>query len=158
MVDCKEEYGLSLPNNTISSISGKRNERDLVSDETKAERAFCFHASDNENGAASDASKNKLRLSKEQSLVLEENFKKHSTLNPVGEISVIDFFCEDSFRIFNLGLMLFLCYVQKKKLALAKQLNLRSRQMEIWFHNKIGRERKSWCKFCKFVVRKEEDK
>ncbi|XWS45836.1 hypothetical protein CRYUN_Cryun14cG0013800 [Craigia yunnanensis] len=109
VADCEEEGGVSSPNSTISSISGKRNERDPVGDETEAERASCSRASDDEDGAAGDASTKKLRLSKEQSLVLEETFKEHSTLNP------------------------------KQKLALAKQLNLRPRQVEVWFQNRRAR-------------------
>lgn len=86
-VDCEEEGGVSSPNSTISSISGKRNERDPVGDETEAERASCSRASDDEDGGAGgDASRKKLRLSKEQSLLLEETFKEHSTLNPVSGI------------------------------------------------------------------------
>ncbi|EOX96438.1 hypothetical protein QUC31_005557 [Theobroma cacao] len=109
-VDCEEEGGVSSPNSTISSISGKRNERDPVGDETEAERASCSRASDDEDGGAGgDASRKKLRLSKEQSLLLEETFKEHSTLNP------------------------------KQKLALAKQLNLRPRQVEVWFQNRRAR-------------------
>ncbi|CAK9169954.1 unnamed protein product [Ilex paraguariensis] len=52
----------------------------------------------------------KLRLTKEQSAFLEEIFKEHHTLNP------------------------------KQKLVLAKQLNLRPRQVEVWFQNR----RASW--------------
>ncbi|KAG0467579.1 hypothetical protein HPP92_019159 [Vanilla planifolia] len=51
----------------------------------------------------------KLRLSKEQSAFLEESFKEQNTLNP------------------------------KQKLALAKQLNLRPRQVEVWFQNRRAR-------------------
>ncbi|KAG6420230.1 hypothetical protein SASPL_116751 [Salvia splendens] len=51
----------------------------------------------------------KLRLSKEQSAFLEESFKEHNTLNP------------------------------KQKLALVKQLNLRARQVEVWFQNRRAR-------------------
>ncbi|KAI4319592.1 hypothetical protein MLD38_033174 [Melastoma candidum] len=51
----------------------------------------------------------KLRLSKEQSAFLEESFKEQSTLNP------------------------------KQKIALAKQLNLRPRQVEVWFQNRRAR-------------------
>ncbi|KAK8488106.1 hypothetical protein V6N13_122793 [Hibiscus sabdariffa] len=108
-VDCEEEGGVSSPNSTISSISGKRNERHNVGDEVEAERPSCSQASDDENGAAGDDPRKKLRLSKEQSLLLEETFKEHSTLNP------------------------------KQKLALAKELNLRPRQVEVWFQNRRAR-------------------
>ncbi|KAJ6791456.1 uncharacterized protein M6B38_193490 [Iris pallida] len=55
------------------------------------------------------AARKKLRLSKEQSAFLEESFKEHHTLNP------------------------------KQKVALAKQLNLRPRQVEVWFQNRRAR-------------------
>ncbi|KAE8731304.1 Homeobox-leucine zipper protein HOX27 [Hibiscus syriacus] len=51
----------------------------------------------------------KLRLSKRQSAILEDSFKEHTTLNP------------------------------KKKQALADQLNLRPRQVEVWFQNRRAR-------------------
>ncbi|GAA0186701.1 hypothetical protein LIER_33989 [Lithospermum erythrorhizon] len=54
-------------------------------------------------------SRKKLRLTKQQSAFLEESFKEHSTLNP------------------------------KQKLALATQLNLRPRQVEVWFQNRRAR-------------------
>ncbi|XAR68610.1 hypothetical protein NMG60_11003797 [Bertholletia excelsa] len=57
----------------------------------------------------SGLTRKKLRLSKEQSAFLEESFKEHNTLNP------------------------------KQKLALAKQLNLRPRQVEVWFQNRRAR-------------------
>eukprot|EP00262_Sarcandra_glabra_P000477 TRINITY_DN1055_c0_g1_i4.p1 TRINITY_DN1055_c0_g1~~TRINITY_DN1055_c0_g1_i4.p1 ORF type:complete len:214 (-),score=23.02 TRINITY_DN1055_c0_g1_i4:159-800(-) len=55
------------------------------------------------------STRKKLRLSKEQSAYLEESFKEHTTLNP------------------------------KQKAALAKQLNLRPRQVEVWFQNRRAR-------------------
>ncbi|KAH7659037.1 Leucine zipper homeobox-associated protein [Dioscorea alata] len=51
----------------------------------------------------------KLRLSKEQACYLEESFKEHATLNP------------------------------KQKLAIAKRLGLRPRQVEVWFQNRRAR-------------------
>lgn len=68
----------------------------------------------------------KLRLTKDQSALLEESFKLHSTLNP------------------------------KQKLALANRLNLRPRQVEVWFQNRRARTKlkqtevdcellKKWC-------------
>lgn len=55
------------------------------------------------------STRKKLRLSKEQSALLEESFREHSTLTP------------------------------KQKNALAKQLNLRPRQVEVWFQNRRAR-------------------
>lgn len=109
VTDCDDETGVSSPNSTLSSLSGKRSEREQIGEETEAERASCSRDSDDEDGAGGDASRKKLRLSKEQSLVLEETFKEHNTLNP------------------------------KEKLALAKQLNLRPRQVEVWFQNRRAR-------------------
>ncbi|PQP96806.1 homeobox-leucine zipper protein HAT22 [Prunus yedoensis var. nudiflora] len=51
----------------------------------------------------------KLRLTKEQSTLLEESFSRHSTLNPA------------------------------RKLSLAEQLNLKPRQVEVWFQNRRAR-------------------
>lgn len=104
--DADEEAGVSSPNSTISSVSGnKRSEREANNcdqEEHEMERG----GSDEEDG---ETSRKKLRLSKDQSAILEESFKEHNTLNP------------------------------KQKLALAKQLNLRPRQVEVWFQNRRAR-------------------
>ncbi|KAG4970162.1 hypothetical protein JHK85_036583 [Glycine max] len=74
-----------------------------------------IHEYPNEKSTDSDNSNNnnrcrkKLRLSKEQSSMLENSFKQHSTLNPV------------------------------QKQALADQLNLKTRQVEVWFQNRRAR-------------------
>ncbi|WCJ19015.1 Homeobox-leucine zipper protein family [Euphorbia peplus] len=78
---------------------------------------FCKNANHEVERASSRASdedengctRKKLRLSKQQSAFLEESFKEHTTLNP------------------------------KQKLALAKHLNLRPRQVEVWFQNRRAR-------------------
>ncbi|KAF5456427.1 hypothetical protein F2P56_025915 [Juglans regia] len=68
----------------------------------------------------------KLRLTKEQSILLEDSFKLHSTLNPA------------------------------QKQILAEQSNLKPRQVEVWFQNKRARTKlkqtevdheflKKWC-------------
>lgn len=67
-----EEAGASCsPNCTLSKDGGSR----------KTERGI----SDEEDGG----SRKKLRLSKDQAVVLEESFKEHSTLNPVNASFVI---------------------------------------------------------------------
>jgi homeobox-leucine zipper protein len=91
MADCEDENGVSSPNSTVSSLSGKRSERDANGDENDAERASCSRGSDDEDGGGGDACRKKLRLSKEQSLVLEETFKEHNTLNPVSGGVLVNF-------------------------------------------------------------------
>uniref|UniRef100_A0A0E0IVX1 Homeobox domain-containing protein n=1 Tax=Oryza nivara TaxID=4536 RepID=A0A0E0IVX1_ORYNI len=54
-----------------------------------------------DDGDSGDGSRKKLRLSKDQAAVLEDTFNKHNTLNP------------------------------KQKAALARQLNLKPRQVEV---------------------------
>ncbi|PKA50408.1 Homeobox-leucine zipper protein HOX19 [Apostasia shenzhenica] len=63
----------------------------------------------NEEAIDEASSRKKLRLTKEQSAFLENKFKEHSTLNP------------------------------KQKQALAWQLKLRPRQVEVWFQNRRAR-------------------
>ncbi|KAI7730240.1 hypothetical protein M8C21_023077, partial [Ambrosia artemisiifolia] len=119
--EAEEEAGVSSPNSTISSISGKRSERDVTVNENDAERASSRGISDDEDG---DNSRKKLRLSKDQSAVLEESFKEHNTLNP------------------------------KQKLALAKRLGLRPRQVEVWFQNRRARTKLKQTEVdCEFLKR-----
>ncbi|XP_009788263.1 homeobox-leucine zipper protein HAT4 [Nicotiana tabacum] len=120
--DTEEEAGVSSPNSTISSVSGnKRNEREANCEEHDMERACSRGISDEEDG---ENCRKKLRLTKEQSSVLEENFKEHSTLNP------------------------------KQKLALAKRLGLRARQVEVWFQNRRARTKLKQTEVdCEFLKR-----
>ncbi|TYH31172.1 hypothetical protein ES288_A01G152500v1 [Gossypium darwinii] len=70
------------------------------------------------------STRKKLRLCKEQSAFLEESFKEHNTLNP------------------------------KQKLALAKQLNLRPRQVEVWFQNRRARTKQKQTEVdCEYLKR-----
>ncbi|KAH6755741.1 hypothetical protein C2S53_010003 [Perilla frutescens var. hirtella] len=64
---------------------------------------------DDEEAQNYSSPRKKLRLSKQQSAFLELSFKQHSTLNP------------------------------KEKVALAKRLSLRPRQVEVWFQNRRAR-------------------
>lgn len=103
-----EEPGASSPDSTLSSLSGKRG-APARSGGGELERAGAGSDDEDDSGAAGGASRKKLRLSKDQSAVLEESFKEHSTLNP------------------------------KQKAALARQLGLRPRQVEVWFQNRRAR-------------------
>lgn len=85
--DAEEEAGVSSPNSTLSSISGKRSEREANGEDLELERASSRGMSDEEDG---DNSRKKLRLSKDQSAILEESFKEHNTLNPVSEFIYLE--------------------------------------------------------------------
>ncbi|ESW28678.1 hypothetical protein PHAVU_002G008600 [Phaseolus vulgaris] len=116
-VYCEDPLDMSRqtsPHSVVSSFSTGRvvkRERDLsfeeVEAEAEAEERVSSRLSDEEEDGSN--AKKKLRLTKEQSALLEESFKQHSTLNP------------------------------KQKQALARQLNLRPRQVEVWFQNRRAR-------------------
>ncbi|XP_077247049.1 homeobox-leucine zipper protein HAT4-like [Tasmannia lanceolata] len=117
----EQEATVSSPNSTVSSVSGKRSERDQNGEENEIERSSSRGISDEEDG---EASRKKLRLSKDQSAILEDTFKEHSTLNP------------------------------KQKLALAKKLNLQPRQVEVWFQNRRARTKLKQTEVdCEFLKR-----
>ncbi|KAK4262576.1 hypothetical protein QN277_028121 [Acacia crassicarpa] len=119
--DCEEEAGVSSPNSTISSVSGKRSEREPHGEDHDADRDCSRGISDEEDG---ETSRKKLRLSKDQSAILEESFKEHNTLNP------------------------------KQKMALAKRLGLRPRQVEVWFQNRRARTKLKQTEVdCEFLKR-----
>lgn len=115
---------LSSPHSTVSSFSTAypstvKREKDVV-DEAEVERVSPRTSDEDEDGNA----RKKLRLTKEQSALLEDRFKEHSTLNP------------------------------KQKQALAKQLNLRPRQVEVWFQNRRARTKLKQTEVdCEFLKR-----
>uniref|UniRef100_A0ACD5UT33 Uncharacterized protein n=1 Tax=Avena sativa TaxID=4498 RepID=A0ACD5UT33_AVESA len=79
---------------------------------------------DEDGGCGVDGSRKKLRLSKDQSAVLEDSFREHPTLNP------------------------------RQKAALAQQLGLRSRQVEVWFQNRRARTKLKQTEVdCEFLKR-----
>ncbi|KAJ8557947.1 hypothetical protein K7X08_004713 [Anisodus acutangulus] len=120
--DADEEAGVSSPNSTISSVSGnKRSEREANCEDNEMERASSRGINDEEDG---ETCRKKLRLTKEQSAILEDNFREHHTLNP------------------------------KQKLALAKRLGLRPRQVEVWFQNRRARTKLKQTEVdCEFLKR-----
>ncbi|KAF3789271.1 Homeobox-leucine zipper protein [Nymphaea thermarum] len=117
----------SSPASTVSSLSLSGNKRGgdndlLLEDDRSSPRGGAGGG----NGASDeeDTSRKKLRLTKDQSAVLEESFKEHPTLNP------------------------------KQKLALAKQLSLRPRQVEVWFQNRRARTKLKQTEVdCEFLKR-----
>lgn len=74
-------------NSVVSSFSSGRvlqqvkRERDFSYEEVEEERVNSSRVSDEDEDATN--ARKKLRLTKQQSLLLEESFKLHSTLNPV---------------------------------------------------------------------------
>ncbi|GAB4843773.1 homeobox-leucine zipper protein [Ancistrocladus abbreviatus] len=122
-----EEYSSPNSNSALSSFmefslyrngGSVKNKRDMTEEgvggasnghETETEKAGGATSSRASDDEENGSTRKKLRLSKEQSAFLEESFKEHHTLNP------------------------------KQKLALAKQLNLRPRQVEVWFQNRRAR-------------------
>ncbi|XP_044479259.1 homeobox-leucine zipper protein HAT22-like [Mangifera indica] len=106
----EEAAAASPPHSVASSFSSGRikRERDLSCEEVEVEVERVSSRVSDEDEDAVNARK-KLRLTKDQSALLEESFKQHSTLNP------------------------------KQKQALARQLNLRPRQVEVWFQNRRAR-------------------
>jgi len=108
----------SLSNNNTNVVLSVKRERETTSYDDEDEDDTCH--------ALTTTTRKKLRLNKEQSVLLEEHFKLHSTLNP------------------------------KQKQALAERLNLRPRQVEVWFQNRRARTKlkqtevdceymKKWC-------------
>ncbi|OAY40617.1 homeobox-leucine zipper protein HOX11 [Manihot esculenta] len=111
--EAEEGAALSSPNSAMSSFQMDFGIRSSVGGRCNKRDMEAIEA-ERASSRASDDEENgltrkKLRLSKEQSAFLEESFKEHNTLNP------------------------------KQKLALAKQLNLRPRQVEVWFQNRRAR-------------------
>ncbi|XP_074574380.1 homeobox-leucine zipper protein HOX19-like [Curcuma longa] len=125
----EEGRPLASPCSAVSSFSSAsaaavcvKKEKDV--EEVEAERVSnnCRASTDEEED--NNCGRKKLRLTKEQSALLEDRFKEHSTLNP------------------------------KQKQALAKQLNLRPRQVEVWFQNRRARTKLKQTEVdCEFLKR-----
>ncbi|XP_058069641.1 homeobox-leucine zipper protein HAT22-like [Magnolia sinica] len=120
--DPLEAIRQSSPHGAVSLFSNTciKRERDGGGDDIELERISPRLNDEDEEACV----RKKLRLTKEQSALLEDNFKEHSTLNP------------------------------KQKQALAKQLNLRPRQVEVWFQNRRARTKLKQTEVdCEFLKR-----
>ncbi|XP_022746848.1 homeobox-leucine zipper protein HAT14-like [Durio zibethinus] len=108
--EVEEGAALSSPNSAVSSF---QMDFGIRNGSSRGKRDLEVETERASSRASDDdengSTRKKLRLSKDQSAFLEESFKEHNTLNP------------------------------KQKLALAKQLNLRPRQVEVWFQNRRAR-------------------
>ncbi|XP_060177298.1 homeobox-leucine zipper protein HOX11-like isoform X1 [Lycium barbarum] len=107
--EAEEGAALSSPNSEISSFQMNFPIYRNGNLNGKRDRSENYNSSSRASDEEDASARKKLRLTKEQSAFLEESFKEHNTLNP------------------------------KQKLALAKQLNLRPRQVEVWFQNRRAR-------------------
>ncbi|KAI3777198.1 hypothetical protein L1987_46994 [Smallanthus sonchifolius] len=93
---------------SVASVCVKR-EREVKSEESEKLISTTSEVEEDDDDNSVNGRK-KLRLTKAQSVLLEEAFKHHSTLNP-----------------------------QKQKQELARELKLRPRQVEVWFQNRRAR-------------------
>ncbi|CAN1191374.1 Homeobox-leucine zipper protein HAT14 [Linum perenne] len=96
----------------VKMLVVKRERENSCTDEEVERVSADFKVSEEEDdGGSTGGGRKKLRLRKEQSALLEESFKHHSTLNP------------------------------KQKQDLARKLSLRPRQVEVWFQNRRARSK-----------------
>lgn len=94
---------------SFSNASVKREREQPGSEETETTARVSSRVNISDEDDDGSNGRKKLRLTKAQSALLEESFKQHSTLNP------------------------------KQKQELARELNLRPRQVEVWFQNRRAR-------------------
>ncbi|KAK1432314.1 hypothetical protein QVD17_09209 [Tagetes erecta] len=107
LIDQQNSYSIVSVVSSFSNSTCAKRGRDDSSEEV--DKLLSRSISDIDRDEIDGGCRKKLRLTKEQSFVLEESFKQHSTLNP------------------------------KEKQTLAKSLNLRPRQVEVWFQNRRAR-------------------
>jgi len=94
----------SLSNTAATVVVSVKRERETASSEDLDMERGSSRASDDEedgSGPVATGTRKKLRLTKEQSALLEESFKQHSTLNPVIIHRIIYIYISDQFDSFD---------------------------------------------------------
>ncbi|KAM3203759.1 homeobox-leucine zipper protein ATHB-17 [Capsicum annuum] len=97
--------------NLVPSSGNINEEESMEEDQDQEEEEESSNNNNNNNNNNGVPPRKKLRLTKQQSFLLEESFRQNHTLNP------------------------------KEKEALAMQLKLRTRQVEVWFQNRRARSK-----------------
>ncbi|KAG6473334.1 homeobox-leucine zipper protein HOX19-like [Zingiber officinale] len=129
-------FAFSLSDGFEAAGDGVSVKREIVNhdvgcEEVDTERLSSFRSCGSDEDDDVGGARKKLRLTKEQSALLENRFKEHSTINP------------------------------RQKHALAEQLNLRPRQIEVWFQNRRARTKLKQmevdCEFLKKCCQKLSD-
>ncbi|KAK1550467.1 hypothetical protein Q3G72_019572 [Acer saccharum] len=106
-MDCNLDFSFSLCPKEIKSLDDHvKHKQTMVEDQDYHVNINCDYSNNNKN---TTTGRKKLRLTKQQSTLLEGSFKLHTTLN------------------------------QSQKQSLAEQLNLKPRQVEVWFQNRRAR-------------------
>ncbi|KAH0680305.1 hypothetical protein KY290_022489 [Solanum tuberosum] len=132
--------GVNSSVSSFSNTSSVKRERDASSFEEEVEnletkrvllispKGLVDHNDDDEEDVHDYGTRKKLRLTKEQSDVLEDSFKEHTTLN------------------------------SKQKRDLARRLSLRPRQVEVWFQNRRARTKLKQTEVdCEILRKRYED-
>ncbi|KAK6122343.1 hypothetical protein DH2020_043963 [Rehmannia glutinosa] len=101
----------SVPSSGESGGGGAMKELDINQVPSSGAEEECMEEEDESPINGGPAPRKKLRLTKEQSRLLEESFRHNQTLNP------------------------------KQKEILAEQLHLKPRQVEVWFQNRRARSK-----------------
>ncbi|KAJ8570243.1 hypothetical protein K7X08_006820 [Anisodus acutangulus] len=97
--------------NQVPTGGNINEEESMEEEEESMEEEEDSSNNNNINGVLCGPPRKKLRLTKQQSFLLEESFRQNHTLNP------------------------------KQKEALAMQLKLKTRQVEVWFQNRRARSK-----------------